>query len=82
MHLLHRPYEDVNRTRVSLITKRFFIVIETIEGTISVEIKKEDGTVIFYQENLETGTYEVEASGKYTVRVTADDHKGGFYIGE
>ena len=44
--------------------------------------KKEDGTVIFYQENLETGTYEVEASGKYTVRVTADDHKGGFYIGE
>ena len=31
---------------------------------------------------METGTYEVEITGKYTARVIAEDHKGGFYIGE
>jgi len=58
------------------------IVIETEEGSIAVEIKDEEKNVIFSQENLETGTYEVQATGKYVVRVTAEDHKGGFYIGD
>ncbi len=58
------------------------IVIETEEGSIAVEITDEEKNVIFSQENMETGTYEVEAAGKYVVRVTAEDHKGGFYIGE
>lgn len=58
------------------------IVIETEEGSIAVEIKDEAKNVIFSQKNMESGTYEVEASGKYIVRVTAEDHKGGFYIGE
>jgi len=58
------------------------IVIETVEGSIAVEIKDEAKNVIFSQEDMETGTYEVEASGKYVVRVTGEDHKGGFYIGE
>ena len=58
------------------------IVIDTEEGSIVVEIKDEAKNVIFSQENMESGTYEVEASGKYIVRVTAEEHKGGFYIGE
>lgn len=58
------------------------IVVETEEGSISIEIKDADKNVIYSQENMETGTYEVKAAGKYVVRVTAEDHKGGFYIGE
>ena len=58
------------------------IVIETEEGSIAVEITDEEKNVIFSQENMETGTYEVEAAGKYVVRVTAEEHKGGFYSGE
>ena len=58
------------------------ILVETEEGSIAVEIKDAEKNVIFSQENLETGTYEVEVAGKYIVRVTAEDHKGGFYIGE
>lgn len=58
------------------------IVVETEEGRIDVDITDEEKNVIFSQENIETGTYEVEAAGKYVVRITAEDHKGGFYIGE
>ena len=58
------------------------IVIQTEEGSIAVEVKDEEKNVIFSQKNMETGTYEVQAAGKYTVRITAEDHKGGFYIGE
>ena len=58
------------------------IVVETKEGNISIEIKDADKNVIFYQEDMVSGTYEVEASGKYVARITAEDHKGGFYIGE
>ena len=57
-----------------------------VQGKISEDNKDQDKTeeknVIFSQENIETGTYEVEAAGKYVVRITAEDHKGGFYIGE
>ncbi len=58
------------------------IEIQTEEGSIAVEVKDEEKNVIFSQKNMETGTYEVQAAGKYTVRITAEDHKGGFYIGE
>lgn len=58
------------------------IVVETMEGTIAIEIKDEEGNVIFSQENMETGRYEAPASEKYVVRVTAEEHKGSFYIGD
>lgn len=47
-----------------------------------LDVKDEDGNVIFHQENMETGIYEVKASGKCVVRVTAKEHKGSFYIGD
>ena len=58
------------------------IVVETEEGSIAVEIKDDEGNVIFSEQDMETGTYEIEIVGKYAVRVTAEEHKGGFYIGE
>lgn len=58
------------------------IVVETMEGTLAIEIKDEEGNVIFSQENMETGRYEAPASEKYVVRVTAEEHKGSFYIGD
>ena len=30
---------------------------------------------------MQTGTYEVKASGKYRVRLEMEDHKGSFFIG-
>lgn len=58
------------------------IVVETEEGSIAVKIKDDEGNVIFSEQDMETGTYEIEIVGKYAVRVTAEEHKGGFYIGE
>jgi len=58
------------------------IVIQTEEGSIAIEVKDEEKNVIFSQKNMESGTYEVEVTGKYTVRIMAEDHKGGFYIGK
>ena len=58
------------------------IVVETEEGKIDIEIKDADKNVIFYQEDMVSGTYEAEVSGKYVARITAEDHRGKFYIGE
>ena len=59
----------------------FCVVVETEEGTIAIQIEDEDGNVIFDKTNIQTGTYEVELSGKYMVRVEMEDHKGSFHIG-
>ncbi len=58
----------------------FQIVIEKNEGIIGFEIKDKNGIVLFQQEQMEAGSYEVEASGKCTVRVTLDDYKGSFAV--
>lgn len=57
------------------------VVVETEEGTIGITIKDKDGNVIFEEENIQTGTYRAEVTGKYTVRIETEDHKGSFYIG-
>ena len=61
--------------------EELIIVVETEEGTIAIEVKDAKGNVIFHQENMETGTYEVEVSKQYEVRLEMENHKGGFYIG-
>ena len=60
----------------------FQILVEKEDGRIGFEIKDEKGMVIFEEENVETGNYEIEAIGKCRVRVTFDNYKGSFYIGE
>ena len=54
------------------------VSIETDEGEIDVEIKDSDGNVIFSEKALETKEFEIEVSGKITVRVDGDDHEGSF----
>jgi len=63
-------------------TDRFQIVVEAEEGTIGFEVKNENGKIVFEQESVETGSYQIETSGKHKVRVTFEDFKGSFYIGE
>lgn len=57
------------------------IEVETEKGTLSIEIKDSNGTVIFDEDNIGTQSYDIEVSGKITVRIDADNHKGSFKIG-
>ena len=54
------------------------VSIETIEGEIDLTIKDSEGNVIFSEKAIETKEFEVEASGKVTVRIDGDKHKGSF----
>lgn len=58
----------------------FSLVVTTEEGSIDVEMKDEKGNVIFSQEDIQAGTYEVKATGKVVVRIEAEKHKGSFDI--
>lgn len=58
----------------------FDIVITSEEGSMDVEVKDENGNVIFAQENIQTGSYEVKATGKVVVRIDCEKHKGSFDI--
>ena len=58
----------------------FAIVITSEEGSMDVEVKDENGNVIFAQENIQTGSYEVKATGKVVVRIDCEKHKGSFDI--
>ena len=57
------------------------VVVESEEGTIGIIIKDKKDNIIFEEYNIQTGTYEVEVTGKYEVRVETEEHKGSFYIG-
>lgn len=56
------------------------MTVTTEEGTIAIEIKDSKGNVIFSETNMGSGEYEVEASGKVTIRIEAEEHKGSFDI--
>ena len=58
----------------------FAVVITSEEGSMDVEVRDENGNVIFAQENIQTGTYEVKATGKVVVRIDCEKHKGSFDI--
>lgn len=58
----------------------FAVVITSEEGCMDVEVRDENGNVIFAQENIQTGTYEVKATGKVVVRIDCEKHKGSFDI--
>ena len=58
----------------------FAVVITSEEGSMDVEVKDENGNVIFAQENIQTGSYEVKATGKVVVRIDCEKHKGSFDI--
>lgn len=57
------------------------IAVETEEGVLSMTIRDQDGGVIFRQDDMGTEEHSVAASGRVTVRVEADHHKGSFSVG-
>ena len=59
---------------------KLVVTVETESGVISIEIKDADGNVIFDEDNIGTTTFDVAVSGKVTVRIDADNHKGSFKI--
>ena len=54
------------------------VEVETKSGTIAIEMKDADGNVIFSESDIATTSFEVDVPGKITIRVDADNHKGGF----
>lgn len=59
---------------------RLHIVVETNEGTISIQIKDDQGSMLFDEENIGTESFDVETSGKAVVRIKAKGHRGSFDI--
>lgn len=57
-----------------------YLEVETVFGSISIEVTDSEGNVIFYAADMGTGVYTTEVPEKVTVRVTADHHKGSFNI--
>lgn len=56
------------------------IEVETESGMIAMEIMDADGNIIFEKENIGTASFDVEVSGKVSIRIQADHHKGSFLI--
>lgn len=61
-------------------TDTLHIEVQTESGTISIEMKDADGNIIFFKNNIETSSFEVEVSGKVIIKIEADHHKGSFDI--
>lgn len=57
------------------------ITVETKDGHLDVEVR-DDGGVVFYQEDVQTGRYPVTLRGKCEVTVRGERHKGSFAIGK
>ena len=56
------------------------VTVETLEGTIAMKITDKDGNVLYQGEDMETGSFGVEASGRVTVRIEAVRHSGSFAV--
>lgn len=56
------------------------VAIETEEGQIDIEIKDSDGNIIFSEDAVQTKEFEVNVSGKITIRLDGEEHKGKFVI--
>lgn len=56
------------------------VSIETEEGQIDIEIKDSDGNIIFSEDAVQTKEFEVNVSGKITIRLDGEEHKGKFVI--
>jgi len=54
------------------------VSIETVEGEVDLTIKDNEGNIIFSEKAVETKVFEVEVSGKITVRIDGDKHEGSF----
>lgn len=56
------------------------IDVITDAGIISIEIQDADGNIIFDEIDIGTESFNVDVSGKVSVKIVADNHKGSFSI--
>ncbi len=66
-----RPKDSQNILQIETVTE---------SGTISVEVKDAQGSTLFQKDHMQTGSFEIPAPGKVTVRIKGDHHKGSFAI--
>ena len=56
------------------------VEIASSSGEIGMTVTDENGNVIYDQQGIETSSFEIEISGKVTVKITGEDHKGSFSL--
>lgn len=56
------------------------VEIVSTSGEIGMMITDENGNVIYDQQRIETSSFEIEISGKVTVKITGEDHKGSYSL--
>ena len=56
------------------------VEIVSSSGEIGMTVTDENGNVIYDQQEIETSSFEIEISGKVTVKITGEDHKGSYSL--
>lgn len=56
------------------------VFVETDEGDFSLKIIDADGNVIYSEEKMGTKEFDVDVSGKVTIRIDAKEHEGSFSL--
>lgn len=56
------------------------VEIVSSSGEIGMTVTDENGNVIYNQQGIGTSSFEIEISGKVTIKITGKDHKGSFSL--
>lgn len=56
------------------------VEIVSSSGEIGMTVTDENGNIIYDQRGIETSSFEIEISGKVTVKITGEDHKGSYSL--
>ncbi len=68
------------KKQIQVLGEHLEITVETKSGSLSVKITDRGGTVIFERDDIGTETFSVEASGKVTVQIEAEKHRGSISL--
>ena len=56
------------------------VEIVSSSGEIGITVTDENGNDIYDQQRIDTSSFEIEISGKVTVKITGEDHKGSYSL--
>lgn len=56
------------------------VEIVSSSGEIGMTVTDENGIIVFDEQGIETSSFEIEISGKATVKISGDDHKGSYSL--
>lgn len=56
------------------------VEVETESGSLSIVVTDKKGNLVFSQESIPSSKIDVEIPGDVKLKITADHHKGSFYI--